>query len=812
MKVKLKLKPFIMKIKNIIWLTFLCLVTYQSFSQVKKNSAGFVYPPKDFNGIITDEIVKKYSSSTINWNKIKFNNKGTWKVYSVRKNNIIGRDGSPIDVDFNQEMDVKGFEDSHLQVEWDDINGERRDGVIDHKDVFMWRNSLCSNNGFPRKVLVLSKFSSGQAVNNAAWSFYDHPDCRPHNQIPHSSANNLEIFFILKETDDSYLLSSSSKDGSLMRGWMKSDNVTPWNTRVAYDESVGLEAGKIYGNNEIPIFHKETNLQGFLDNPDNLAAFKPIYKGECQARFDPTVKFPFDRPLLLNLTEFNKKSVDLRELIIVVNKKKGEHIKDAEIRREFKKLERRSRNVNILFVIDATRSMQSNITAVKNSILSFNNSLVDRNRTDINFKVALTIYRDAEDGLGMFNNKLTLKPIDEKKDGELIWEKIISGVVCKSNSKDYTHEEQVYRGLYEGISGCGFKDHETNIVILIGDAGNDDAKSSKTRAEIDKLLTEKNLNIDLFVFQSSNRMSPAFESFSDDAMHWMSLIDGNPKNNLRYRQDDGLTIVNVVPDDDALYASRGTFITQVEKSGDIVNPVVLIDKLTTYLEESYNKAKTKERKLREGRGKSLSEDAIQIIADNLGITYEMADARLKHNVELSTQGYSNMVYYDQLNEENPVHCYQPYIFLTSGELEEVENMFLDLGASPATGADASKNLGSFIQQEILQFNGLNRNDIDETSLQYQRIMDKTVQQAWMEIFNVDFVYPQIAKTKILKLSSQSGEKFGKELNDFYAAVRGFEFSASELDKYTWTISQSSKNTSEKFYWIPANKFPGMSND
>ena len=52
----------------------------------------------------------------------------------------------------------------------------------------------------------------------------------------------------------------------------------------------------------------------------------------------------------------------------------------------------------------------------------------------------------------------------------------------------------------------------------------------------------------------------------------------------------------------------------------------------------------------------------------------------------------------------------------------------------------------------------------------------------------------------------------KELNDFYAAVRGFEFSVSELDKYTWTISQSSKNTSEKFYWIPANKFPGMSKD
>jgi hypothetical protein len=113
----------------------------------------------------------------------------------------------------------------------------------------------------------------------------------------------------------------------------------------------------------------------------------------------------------------------------------------------------------------------------------------------------------------------------------------------------------------------------------------------------------------------------------------------------------------------------------------------------------------------------------------------------------------------------------------------------------------------------LQVNGLNRNDIDEASLQYQEIMDKTVQQAWMEIFNVDFVYPQIAKTKILKLSSESGEeKFDKELKDFYAAVRGFEFSASELDKYTWTISQSSKNTSEKFYWIPANKFPGMSKD
>ena len=146
MKVKLKLKPFIMKIKNIIWLAFLFLVTFQSFSQVKKNSAGFVYPPKDFTKTITDKIVRKYSSSTINWNKTKFNDKGAWKVYSVRDNNIVGLDNKPIDIRFKQEMSVKGFVNSQLQVLWVDFSGDIHEGLIDCADVFMWQNSLSGKN------------------------------------------------------------------------------------------------------------------------------------------------------------------------------------------------------------------------------------------------------------------------------------------------------------------------------------------------------------------------------------------------------------------------------------------------------------------------------------------------------------------------------------------------------------------------------------------------------------------------------------------------------------------------------------------
>ena len=60
------------------------------------------------------------------------------------------------------------------------------------------------------------------------------------------------------------------------------------------------------------MIYSESNLQGLLDAHDNLGAFKPIHKGEFQAQFDPEVKFQFYKPLLLNLAEFNKKSLDLR--------------------------------------------------------------------------------------------------------------------------------------------------------------------------------------------------------------------------------------------------------------------------------------------------------------------------------------------------------------------------------------------------------------------------------------------------------------------------------------------------------------------
>lgn len=811
MKVKLKLKPFIMKIKNIIWLAFLFLVTFQSFSQVKKNSAGFVYPPKDFTKTITDKIVRKYSSSTINWNKTKFNDKGAWKVYSVRDNNIVGLDNKPIDIRFKQEMSVKGFVNSQLQVLWVDFSGDIHEGLIDCADVFMWQNSLSGKNGFPRKALVLSKLSSETSANNAAWSFYNHPDCRSHNQIKGEFADNLEIFFILKETDDSYLLCKSSKDGSLMRGWMKKKHITEWPTRVAYDISVGAEANNKYLDKKIPIFSTYNHLEKFIKDPLDLSVYKPIRVETCKRELDPQYSSPFNRPLLLNMTEFDKNSDSKRELIVVVNKDQNDQITIGQMNDERRKLQIKSRKINILFVIDATRSMQSNITAVKNSILSFNNELRERNITDIDFKVALTLYKDVEDDALMVVNKLPLIPIDAKDNGEYRWEKAISEVVCSSAKSDYTHEEQVYSGLYQGISSCGFIEHETNIVILIGDAGNDDAKSEKTLEDIDALLNGK-MNIDLYVFQSSNRLSPAFESFSDDAMHWMGLISEDPNNNISYVQDDGLTIVNAVPNDNTLYVSRGTFITQVERSGNTVDPEVLIDKLTDYLLKSLDNAKTKIMSLSPGQGKPLPDEAIRIIADVLNISVEEANRRMDNNVDVSIPGYTSMVYYDQFNEDNPVHCYQPYIFLTSGELEDIENLFLELGADPDSDATAKKNLQAFILEQLLKFHGLDRNDFNEENPLYDKIMGQTVQQAWQEILNVDFVFPKIAKTKISSLPTQDSKQFNNELNAFYSSVAAFKFSKRDLIKYRWSISESSKSDSEKFYWIPANKFPGMSKD
>lgn len=528
-----------------------------SASKVKPNGLKPVpdvfntYPKSKFITHINEgvKLVASYMESTSDL---------AWAVYSDREDNEVFYDPYGSEVKAILPYMSRYFVDKvdgnwiHLvTVKTSGISGHKVDeniGWIDAANLILSKYPVLSDNGAPKKKMVLmsaSDFDQSQFDEEKIEQFfndrhyYNSPVVNDGNLVAKyktvKQADKFKVLFVIKETASAVLLASSDKirQTSEVYGWIHQFKTTPWDTRVCLEPVSGKRAQR----------HRNpdgTSKSAFVFlNTYDLTSFFDMGQVRPKVTFLKETKLK-KRRMIGNEMRYPVMPWDnngnARKKIAVIAQL-GDQKDDidgcdlecqrAKVRFELDSINKLANTVNALIVIDGTSSMKKYGPVVAKSIEKIiNERQIDAKQT---MKWGLAIYRDYADG----NRKFEIIPLNDD----------YRGVVEKLRKIDYSSRnpedsEAHYYGMTEAIKRAGFVNGQSNIIVLVGDAGNHlNDRNKLTKESVTNLLLEKRINLISFqVNFLTGRAAPAYSKFSGDSKSYILSSAKLFLNELKYSE------------------------------------------------------------------------------------------------------------------------------------------------------------------------------------------------------------------------------------------------------------------------------------
>ncbi len=432
-----------------------------------------------------------------------------WIVYSDRSDNITyihyDKRNKSKTLKFMEQFFVKDFRSDNLGGMIRIYKADVKSGNTGTYEDYGWieiNKMLISQSGLMKdpvskiniKCMLLNKqevLDGGVDVTFNLVPFYYNPDLTDNSNI---TRNLFEILYVYKQIGNSYLLGSDPKTSirkSTILGWVDISRIVLWNNRIVAEPNCDPKAVSERQRKSIKavILSNENDANKFKRlgvAPDNLVWDKDTYerKNANWRRF----------PVL----SMDDGIISLGCMGNLVNKN-NDMILDQDENAEATGLITHDRNllrkINLVFVIDGTKSMatvfQPVINALNSSIISINKKYFGSNNLN-KIRFAAVIYRDAADK--ELGQDIEICRLGSSNDVIEFLSKVQVGGI------DNDYPEAVNYGLQNGIRSTGIKQGETNLIVLIGDAGNhkrnDYTNISSTKIkELFKLYDCKSLTI-----------------------------------------------------------------------------------------------------------------------------------------------------------------------------------------------------------------------------------------------------------------------------------------------------------------------------
>ena len=276
---------------------------------------------------------------------------------------------------------------------------------------------------------------------------------------------------------------------SVIKGWIPVKQVTRWKTRE------GLEPNP-ERKHPIYFFQKREDMNNYYRNIyKDFGSPKPNNKLlTATADWDIINRGPWPayEPRYLIIEEYgNENSVLIKIIGSKLNFKTVETISN---------LRDKLKNIDLMFVIDATRSMSPYIKSVVNiadEIMGKIKNVKFDSKENINgwlnsFRVAAAVYRDYEDK----DDKYDSIGFTTELSDVTSW---LNNISCTSKSNyindsknkmlDAYYREAVFQGLQKAIVNSEWKSGHSHVIIHIGDTGNHSRLNDDlTSKDIGKLL------------------------------------------------------------------------------------------------------------------------------------------------------------------------------------------------------------------------------------------------------------------------------------------------------------------------------------
>jgi hypothetical protein len=458
-----------------------------------------------------------------------------WVVFSDRPNNPLYSDKNLKNttgqrMDFMRAMYVIDENETAIRVinvSDADARGNLRDGAIANSgwvrkdNMLLWKTCLKTRDVnlpefkggiFNKKAMVLNIISSSQSARRIP-QFYSHPQCNPADSI--NAALVYQINYVYKETPTAYLLadipelSDLTNDPKRVRGWVLKSQTTAWNHRLAYEVNWDEKA----------VAERRSAQKRARIFSDPSASGSVLFQEESSYYRNRAIGEVDRYPVLDVNNGITKLGVigDLRS----DDGKILPSLEFANIKHVIDSMSGALRNVNVIFVIDATSSMVAYSKPIQDAIkFSMRELLKGKN----NYRFGAVLYRDASEGNS--NAIHYTRDLSSNYNGVLsLLGRYMTPTYNKCNNDQ---EECVYFGMKKAIERFDPSPGESNFIILIGDAGDHGRTKFKDcsgkeatdftfvpKQELVDLMVRKNVN--LLAYQVHHQVTsdskPAFDKF-----------------------------------------------------------------------------------------------------------------------------------------------------------------------------------------------------------------------------------------------------------------------------------------------------------
>jgi hypothetical protein len=685
----------------------------------------------------------------------------------------------------------------------DEFIGEPVDfGWVPKSSVLLWSTALYSaKTNFRIKVMTITTpdlmASEVERIRKEGkkMNFFSNPTTTKenNNELP-----LFEIFYVFKKEGNRILLGrrdniSKGNASYYLMGWVDESKVQLWDMRQVIEPNWDQNSCIERRQNSVPaaLFQNSSEALIYGNSGDTTRNFWSDDRYE--KKYDPMWKrLPvfsrtdnlIETAVVSDLVNELGKTVDDEEL-------RGLQLKQSELREK-------RRNINVVFVIDGTESMapyfKSVQTALKNSVRSLYNS-------DNRFQFGAIVYKDYTDPA----NEECYNTISLSNNVDRFCKELES---CNTNDPacfDKSISEGMYLGLYKTRALFRGKEKETNVVILLGDAG--DRKGAKRISEIEvvPVLTKYRINIvalqvnrpanqsyEDFIFQVSDIILKSSVQIVEEqkALGKLSLLSSStkPKWKQGNTQDIGFYTLQDGPLAGGLqYTSVGKSLSEARTSNIIEKMISDMNSGTDSLLRVVDNLLSSITVIDPTKIGSFS-PAVKLYMQDAGFTNEQMEFLTQKNYQFLLKTYTSL---EVKKLKNPIYKFD--IFLDE---EELNDLIISLNKIYTPGLTGYQRRQSFKDAwfEVLRTNyGVSRSEIESKT--FSEIMNLI-----SGLPSPNPILKQYTFNDILDISRLPDREFDqilgiiKEKSDLLTKITG--------NKQFYFMSND-----RAYYWIPQSYLP-----
>jgi hypothetical protein len=389
--------------------------------------------------------------------------------------------------------------------------------------LILWSSALYSaETNFRIKVLTITDISMMSQREEQIMrgeklmEYYNSPTTSKANEL---ETKLFEVFYVYKRLGNRSLVgvkeSLLKNSQHTIHGWVDNNMIQIWGHRQTLEPSKDRDAvlERKSKNVKASVFADKSDAKAYISNP---SAVSTAFWNNDQ--FEKGYDTYWKRLPILSSQDGVIETAVISDLI-AVGERDGKLEIDTIDAAEYEKLQKlyneqttRTSSINMVFVIDGTRSMAAPIASVRDAVISTANSLQESLNK---FQFGAVIYRDYE-------NAQDDRCFESLRLGDYSsFYRFMNGI---RTDDPKCFNSTVSEGMYKGLIKAGRlfrgKERETNVIVLVGDAGDREAPWRVGDSEVLEMMVSN--GVSLITIQAHNYADPAYEDFIYQA-HGLSI-------------------------------------------------------------------------------------------------------------------------------------------------------------------------------------------------------------------------------------------------------------------------------------------------